>query len=68
MQEQTWEAEDDLKEQLHNHGVDMSSGRAYHDEKPGRFRLIFAIDKDSLVEALRRYVHVWSHLHTMLKR
>ena len=57
LQEQTWEAEDKLKQQLYDYGVEMSSGRAYRDEKPGRFRLIFSIDKDSLEEALRRYVH-----------
>jgi aspartate/methionine/tyrosine aminotransferase len=53
-----WEAEDDLQQRLYDYGVEMSSGRAYHDETPGKFRFIFSVNKDTLVEGLSRCVLV----------
>ncbi|KAF2999666.1 hypothetical protein E8E13_001012 [Curvularia kusanoi] len=50
----SWEAEDELKQKLYDHGVEMSSGRAYHDEAPGKFRFLFSVDTDTLEEGLRR--------------
>lgn len=35
-------------------GLEMSTGQAYHDETPGRFRFIFSVNKPMLLEALRR--------------
>lgn len=52
----SWEAEGNLKQKLYDYGVEMSSGHAYHDETPGKFRFIFSVEKDTLVEGLRRYV------------
>jgi DNA-binding transcriptional MocR family regulator len=56
LQEWSWEAEDALKQKLYDNGVEMSSGRAYHAETPGRFRFLFSVDRDTLMEGLRRYV------------
>lgn len=50
----SWQAEDDLRQKLYDFGIEMSAGHAYHDEKPGKFRFIFSVDKDSLAEGLRR--------------
>lgn len=63
LETQTWEAEDGLKKALYDSGVEMASGRGYHDEKPGSFRLVSTIDKDSLVEALRRYACVRNSIY-----
>jgi hypothetical protein len=54
----SWQAEDDLRQKLYDYGVEMSAGRAYHDESPGKFRFIFSVDKDFLAEGLRRCVLV----------
>ncbi|EDU45581.1 Aspartate tyrosine aromatic aminotransferase [Pyrenophora tritici-repentis] len=54
-----WDAEDELKLQLYNFGLEMSAGNAYHDEEPGKFRFIFSVDKDMLEEALRRVVEFY---------
>jgi hypothetical protein len=56
LQELSWEAEDALKQKLYDYGVEMSSGRAYHAETPGRFRFLFSVDRDTVMEGLRRYV------------
>ena len=56
LNEETWEAEDALKQKLYDHGVEMSSGHAYHAETPGRFRFLFSVDRDTVMEGLRRYV------------
>ena len=50
----TWQAEDELKQKLYDYGVEMAAGRAYHDEKLGRFRFIFSVDRDTLMEGLKR--------------
>lgn len=50
----SWQAEDDLRVKLYNFGEEMSAGHAYHDERPGKFRFIYSVDKDSLAEGLRR--------------
>ena len=52
----TWEGEDELKQALYNHGVEMSAGHAYHDEKPGSFRFLFSMDRDTVEEGLRRVI------------
>jgi hypothetical protein len=56
LHELSWEAEDVLKQRLYDYGVEMSSGRAYHAETPGRFRFLFSVDRDTVLEGLRRYV------------
>ncbi|KAJ8115989.1 hypothetical protein OPT61_g2491 [Boeremia exigua] len=56
LHEVNWDAEDELRQKLYDHGVEMSSGRAYHDEVPGKFRFIFSVDKETLVEGLLRLV------------
>jgi aspartate/methionine/tyrosine aminotransferase len=52
----TWRAEGELKQQSYDCLVEMAAGRAYHDESPGKFRFIFSVDKDTLIEGLRRVV------------
>ena len=60
MGQQSWEAEDKLRQELYDYGVEMSSGHGYHDEVPGKFRFIFSVDKDTLEEGLNRYVTLLS--------
>jgi bifunctional pyridoxal-dependent enzyme with beta-cystathionase and maltose regulon repressor activities len=52
----TWQGEDELKQTLYDHGVEMSAGHAYHDEQPGNFRFLFSMDRDTLEEGLRRVI------------
>ncbi|KAF2124105.1 aminotransferase, classes I and II family [Dothidotthia symphoricarpi CBS 119687] len=56
LQDPSWQAEEDLKMRLYDHGVEMSTGQAYHDRMPGSFRFIFSVDRDTLVEGLARIV------------
>jgi xeroderma pigmentosum group C-complementing protein len=49
-----WEAEKKFKARLSEAGVQMSSGALYREERPGWFRFVFTLDKDSLEEGLRR--------------
>lgn len=53
---QTWQAEDELKQKLYESGVEMSAGHAYHDEAPGHFRFIFSLNRDTVLEGLKRIV------------
>lgn len=46
------EAENQNK--LFQAGIEMSTGMAYNDEKPGTFRLLIALERDTLVEACKR--------------
>ncbi|OSS44635.1 hypothetical protein B5807_10458 [Epicoccum nigrum] len=64
LQEWSWEAEDALKQKLYDNGVEMSSGRAYHAETPGRFRFLFSVDRDTLMEGLRRIVSFYREART----
>ncbi|TVY89872.1 putative aminotransferase [Lachnellula willkommii] len=50
----SWEAEKALKEKLSRHGVELASGLGYMEETPGWFRVIFTVERDALVEGLRR--------------
>jgi len=63
LQELSWDAEDALKQRLYDYGVEMSSGRAYHAETPGRFRFLFSVDKDTVMEGLRRIVSFYKEAH-----
>lgn len=54
-----WAAEQDLSHRLRQIGVEMSSGYAYHNELPGWYRVIFAVDSESLKEGLSRYVSIF---------
>lgn len=59
LHEPTWQAENELQQKIYDYaqgGVEMSSGHAYHAERPGWFRFIFSVDKDTLEEGIRRYV------------
>ncbi|KAF7946168.1 hypothetical protein EAE96_009171 [Botrytis aclada] len=49
-----WEAENMLSSELLKAGVEMSAGFAYHNEKPGWFRVIFSDEREVLEEGLRR--------------
>ncbi|KAI1640709.1 pyridoxal phosphate-dependent transferase [Biscogniauxia mediterranea] len=49
-----WAAERLLTERFEEAGVIMSSGEPYHAPSPGRFRLIFSVDEETLREGLRR--------------
>lgn len=53
-----WEAEKNLVSAITDAGVPLASGRAYQAERPGWFRVLFTVDKDSLEEALKRYLHI----------
>jgi hypothetical protein len=50
----TWRAEGELKQQSYDCLMEMAAGRAYHDESPGRFRFIFSVDRDTLIEGFRK--------------
>ena len=54
LHELSWDAEDALKQRLYDYGVEMSSGHAYHAETPGRFRFLFSVDRDTVIEGLQR--------------
>ncbi|KAF2274580.1 1-aminocyclopropane-1-carboxylate synthase 1 [Westerdykella ornata] len=49
-----WQAETILKGKLFEAGIEMSSGEAYHAETPGWFRFIFSVNRDVVLEGLRR--------------
>ena len=51
-----WSAAQKLSEMLTVAGVKMSNGTAYHEEVPGRYRIIFTIKKAALLEGLKRFV------------
>jgi xeroderma pigmentosum group C-complementing protein len=53
----TWQSEDELKQALYDHGIEMSAGHAYHDKKPGNFRFLFSMDRDTVEEGLRRVIN-----------
>jgi len=50
-----WKAEYTLKQLITNVGIPIASGAGYRAERPGWFRVLFTVDRDSLEEALRRY-------------
>ncbi|TVY19878.1 putative aminotransferase tcpI [Lachnellula arida] len=54
----SWEAEKTLKEKLSRDGVELASGLGYMEEPPGWFRVIFTVERDALVEGLRRIIQV----------
>jgi 1-aminocyclopropane-1-carboxylate synthase len=49
-----WALEKEMSARLAKVGVFMSSGAAYHNEKPGWYRLVFSREKELLEEGLRR--------------
>ncbi|CCD34844.1 hypothetical protein BofuT4_uP098200.1 [Botrytis cinerea T4] len=51
--EDLWEAEKMLSSKLLKAGIEMSTGFAYHNEKPGWFRIIFSVEREVLEEGLR---------------
>ncbi|KAI1352090.1 PLP-dependent transferase [Xylaria sp. FL0043] len=55
-----WLAEKMLSERLAKAGVTMSTGKAYRAPLPGRFRLLFSFDEDSVREGIRRISSVVS--------
>ncbi|KAM0158531.1 hypothetical protein ACHAQE_005441 [Botrytis cinerea] len=54
--EALWKAEKMLSSKLLKAGVEMSTGFAYHNEKPGWFRIIFSVEREVLEEGLRRII------------
>ena len=54
--DQGWAAEKELNDRLLESGVAMASSAAYSAEVPGWFRIIFAVDEDTLREGIRRSV------------
>ncbi|CAN9085154.1 unnamed protein product [Alternaria sp. RS040] len=56
--------QDELKQALYNHGVEMSAGQAYHDEKPGNFRFLFSLDRNTVEEGLRRVIDFYNTRRT----
>ena len=53
--EEGWKAEQDLRDAITRAKIPLASGAAYRAERPGWFRIIFTVDKDSVEESLRRY-------------
>ncbi|KAF2259380.1 1-aminocyclopropane-1-carboxylate synthase 1 [Lojkania enalia] len=51
-----WEAEMHMQQELFKVGLEMSTGLAYHNERPGWFRFIFSVNRDMLKEGLRRLI------------
>ncbi|KAJ6151006.1 acc synthase, partial [Penicillium chermesinum] len=49
-----WAAERLLSQQLQAAGVIMATGKQYHAEQRGRFRVIFCVDEETLREGIRR--------------
>ncbi|KAI0814345.1 PLP-dependent transferase [Xylaria sp. FL0064] len=52
-----WLAEKMLSERLAKAGVTMSTGKAYRAPLPGRFRLLFSFDEDSVRQGIQRISH-----------
>jgi 1-aminocyclopropane-1-carboxylate synthase len=50
-----WQAERILNQRFVEVGVLMGRAEIYHGTKPGGFRLVFSLPKDSLEEGMRRY-------------
>lgn len=53
--ESGWEAEKKLAAAITGAGVTLASGLKYQAERPGWFRILFTVDKDSIRESLHRY-------------
>ena len=53
--EEGWKAEQDLRDAISRAKIPLASGAAYRAERPGWFRVIFTVDKDSVEESLKRY-------------
>jgi 1-aminocyclopropane-1-carboxylate synthase len=49
-----WAAEKLLSERLIRAGVELDSGADYQSTEPGRFRLMFCVEEDTLREGVRR--------------
>ncbi|KAI0405233.1 PLP-dependent transferase [Xylaria palmicola] len=56
-----WLAQRLLSERLEQAGVSMSTGEAYRAPEPGRFRVVFSLDEESLKEGIQRISRVISH-------
>ena len=52
-----WAAERLLSSRLQSAGVVMSSGEAYHAQEPGRFRLVFSLEENTVREGIARYFY-----------
>ncbi|KAI0880483.1 acc synthase [Annulohypoxylon maeteangense] len=53
-----WAAERLLSQRFTGAGVIMATGEAYHAPSPGRFRLVFCLEEDSVREGIRRISRV----------
>ncbi|KAH6668473.1 acc synthase [Halenospora varia] len=53
-----WEAEKKLANGITEAGVPLASGLKYQAERPGWFRILFTVEKDSLEEALKRIIQI----------
>lgn len=53
-----WNAEKKLAAAITEAGVPLASGFKYRSERPGWFRILFTVDKESLEEALKRIIDV----------
>jgi bifunctional pyridoxal-dependent enzyme with beta-cystathionase and maltose regulon repressor activities len=49
-----WAAHRRLRNRFKDEGVTMNDGETYRAEKPGFYRLIFAVEETFLVEGVRR--------------
>ncbi|KAL4974705.1 acc synthase [Aspergillus desertorum] len=58
-----WAAEEELSRRLSQIGVEMSSGRAYRNETPGWYRILFSVDRESLKEGLSRIINFYHSEH-----
>lgn len=51
----SWAAEKLLSERFLKAGVKVDSGADYQSPEPGRFRLMFCVEEDTLREGIRRW-------------
>lgn len=49
-----WAAERLLSQRFYDDGVIMAAGEAYHAPSPGKFRVVFCLEEDTIREGIRR--------------
>ncbi|KAI9688278.1 MAG: hypothetical protein M1820_010306 [Bogoriella megaspora] len=51
-----WETERQLAKEITDARVDLARGESYGSETPGWFRVIFSVERDMVIEGVKRYV------------
>jgi hypothetical protein len=55
-----WAAQRLLSKRFLEAGTTMCNGESYHAPNPGRFRLVFSVEKEALKEGIRRSIYSYS--------